>query len=99
MLCKVEGTDVIRLRTCTLSIITTVLYEHSCSSRVQFMLEVLLAVKNNNVNKIPNYDTTHFEHLRKTLKIYIRDGNFVSVMKIGLKVKIYIDDVTKIIFT
>jgi len=60
----------------------------SCAStdaRVQFMLEVLLAVKNNNVNKIPNYDTTHFEHLRKTLKIYIRDGNFVSVMKIGLK--------------
>ncbi len=50
------------------------------------MLEVLLAVKNNNVNKIPNYDPSHFEHLRKSLKTYVREGNFVTEMKIGLKV-------------
>ena len=50
------------------------------------MLEVLLAVKNNNVNKIPNYDPSHFEHLRKSLKSYVREGNFVTEMKIGLKV-------------
>jgi nucleolar MIF4G domain-containing protein 1 len=34
--------------------------------------EILLAVKNNNVNKIPNYDPSHFEHLKKTLKGYLR---------------------------
>jgi len=26
-------------------------------SRVKFMLEVVLAIKNNNIRKIPNYDT------------------------------------------
>eukprot|EP00088_Acartia_fossae_P050313 TRINITY_DN5628_c0_g1_i2.p1 TRINITY_DN5628_c0_g1~~TRINITY_DN5628_c0_g1_i2.p1 ORF type:complete len:821 (+),score=294.37 TRINITY_DN5628_c0_g1_i2:36-2465(+) len=57
----------------------------SSDSRVQFMLDVLLAVKNNNVNKIPNYDPSHFEHLKKILKTFIREGNFVSEMKIGLK--------------
>ena len=34
--------------------------------------DILLAVKNNNVNKIPNYDPSHFEHLKKTMKGYLR---------------------------
>ncbi|XP_023321469.1 nucleolar MIF4G domain-containing protein 1 [Eurytemora carolleeae] len=55
------------------------------NSRVQFMLDVLLAVKNNNVNKIPNYDPSHLDHLRKGLKSHIREGNFVTELKIGLK--------------
>jgi nucleolar MIF4G domain-containing protein 1 len=36
------------------------------------LLDILLAVKNNNVNKIPNYDPSHFEHLKKSLKGYLR---------------------------
>jgi len=52
-------------------------------SRVQFMLEVLMAIKNNNVNKIPNYDPSHFDHLKKSLKTYLREGNFVTELKIG----------------
>jgi len=52
-------------------------------SRVQFMLEVLMAIKNNNVNKIPNYDPSHFEHLKKGLKSHLREGNFVTELKIG----------------
>jgi len=52
-------------------------------SRVQFMLEVLMAIKNNNVNKIPNYDPSHFELLKKGLKTHLREGNFVTELKIG----------------
>jgi len=57
----------------------------SNDSRVQFMLEILLAVKNNNFTKIPNYDPSHFEHLKKILKSFIREGCLVYEMKIGLK--------------
>lgn len=53
-------------------------------SRVKFMLEILMAIKNNNVNKIPNYDPSHFEHLKKTLKSFVREGNYVTEMKVGL---------------
>jgi len=52
-------------------------------TRVNFMLEVLMAIKNNNVNKIPNYDPSHFEHLKKCLKTHLREGNFVTELKIG----------------
>ncbi|XP_064648395.1 nucleolar MIF4G domain-containing protein 1-like isoform X2 [Lineus longissimus] len=41
-------------------------------SRVKFMLEVLLAIRNNNVRKIPNYDPSHLEHLKKLLRGYIK---------------------------
>ena len=54
-------------------------------SRVQFMLEVLTGIKNNNVNKIPNYDPSHFEHLRKNFKVCIREGKFVTEMNISYK--------------
>jgi len=49
----------------------------SCICRLEVMVaEILLAVKNNNVNKIPNYDPSHFEHLKKTLKGYLRSVYF-----------------------
>jgi len=51
---------------------------------VKFMLEILMAIKNNNVNKIPNYDPSHFEHLKKTLKSFVREGNYVTEMKVSL---------------
>ena len=54
-------------------------------TRIQFMLEVLMAIKNNNVNKIPNYDPSHFENLKKGLKNHLREGNFVTEMKIGYR--------------
>ncbi|XP_071942188.1 nucleolar MIF4G domain-containing protein 1-like [Antedon mediterranea] len=37
-------------------------------SRVKFMLEILTAVRNNNLRKIPGYDADHLEHLKKLLK-------------------------------
>jgi len=45
---------------------------------------ILMAIKNNNVNKIPNYDPSHFEHLKKTLKSFVREGNYVTEMKVSL---------------
>ncbi|XP_015512025.2 nucleolar MIF4G domain-containing protein 1 isoform X1 [Neodiprion lecontei] len=54
------------------------------SSRVQFMLDILLAIKNNNMSKIPQYDPTHGEHLKKLMKSLVRKGNYVSQLNISL---------------
>lgn len=53
-------------------------------SRVRFMLDTLLAVKNNNMNKIPQYDHGLVEHFRKLLKGMITSGKYVSTFNIGL---------------
>ncbi|XP_050081437.1 nucleolar MIF4G domain-containing protein 1 homolog, partial [Anopheles maculipalpis] len=53
--------------------------------RVKFMLESLLAVKNNNMNKIPQYDPTLVEHFRKLLKGMITSGKYVSTLNIGIQ--------------
>lgn len=49
------------------------------------MLDILLAIKNNNVTKIPNYDTTYSEHLKKISKNFIRKGNYVTQLNISLE--------------
>ncbi|KAK3766031.1 hypothetical protein RRG08_002272 [Elysia crispata] len=41
-------------------------------SRIRFMLDILMAVRNNNMSKIPNYDPSHIEHLKKIAKNFIR---------------------------
>lgn len=46
------------------------------------MLDVLLAIKNNNVNKIPQYDPTLAEHLRKIVKTLLVNGKYLSTLKI-----------------
>lgn len=48
------------------------------------MLDVLLAIKNNNVNKIPQYDPTLAEHLRKVLKSLLVNGKYVTTLNITL---------------
>ncbi|XP_032455421.1 nucleolar MIF4G domain-containing protein 1 homolog [Nasonia vitripennis] len=57
----------------------------SSNSRIQFMLEVLLAIKNNNMNKIPQYDQSYVEHLKKIIKTLIRKGNTVSQLNLSLE--------------
>ena len=49
------------------------------------MIEVLNGIKNNNVNKIPNYDPSHFDHLKKNLKSCLREGKFVTELNISYK--------------
>lgn len=48
------------------------------------MLDVLLAIKNNNVNKIPQYDPSVAEHLRKILKTLLVNGKYVTTLNITL---------------
>lgn len=48
------------------------------------MLEMLMAIKNNNVSKIPNYDPETVEKMRKSLKIFIRKGNYNAELNITL---------------
>ncbi|ESO82472.1 hypothetical protein LOTGIDRAFT_223242 [Lottia gigantea] len=43
-------------------------------SRIQFMLDIILAIKNNNMRKIPNYDPTRIEHLKQVLNNIVK-GN------------------------
>ncbi|XP_045478475.1 nucleolar MIF4G domain-containing protein 1 homolog [Harmonia axyridis] len=54
-------------------------------SRLRFMLDVLSAVKNNNMLKIPNYDDSYSEHLKKISKNFIRKGNDVTQLNISLE--------------
>lgn len=49
------------------------------------MLEILLAIKNNNVTKIPNYDVSYSEHLKKVMKGLIRKGNYITQLNISLE--------------
>ncbi|XP_053689718.1 nucleolar MIF4G domain-containing protein 1 homolog [Sabethes cyaneus] len=61
-------------------------------ARVKFMLNILLAVKNNNMNKIPQYDPTLVEHFRKILKGMITKGKYVSTLNIGLDDLLNVDE-------
>lgn len=47
-------------------------------------MDVLLAIKNNNVNKIPQYDPTLGEHLRKILRSLLVNGKYVTTLNITL---------------
>lgn len=48
------------------------------------MMDVLLAIKNNNMNKIPQYDPTLGEHLRKILKTLLVNGKYVTTLNITM---------------
>lgn len=48
------------------------------------MMDTLLAIKDNKVNKVLNYDPTHSEHLRKLLRTLLRPGNSISAFEITL---------------
>lgn len=52
--------------------------------RLRYMLDVLLAIKNNNVNKIPSYDPALAEHLRKILRTMLVNGKYVTTLNITL---------------
>ncbi|XP_055699005.1 nucleolar MIF4G domain-containing protein 1 homolog [Phlebotomus papatasi] len=54
------------------------------NTRMKFMLDILVAVKNNNMLKIPNYDPSLAEHLRKVLKGILKNGKYVTTLNITL---------------
>lgn len=49
------------------------------------MLDILLAVKNNNMLKIPNYNPDYVEHLKKIQKSLLRHGKYVSELNISME--------------
>jgi len=49
------------------------------------MLDILLAIKNNNISKIPQYDPSRIEHLKKILKSFIHKGNSVTQFNVTLE--------------
>lgn len=49
------------------------------------MLDVLTAIKNNNVNRIPNYDPALAEHLRRILRTLCVNGKYVTTLNISLE--------------
>ncbi|XP_076675241.1 nucleolar MIF4G domain-containing protein 1 [Andrena cerasifolii] len=61
-------------------------------SRVKFMLDVLLAIKNNNMSKIPQYDPSHMEHLKKVIKSVIRKGNMITQFNVSLEDLLHVDE-------
>jgi nucleolar MIF4G domain-containing protein 1 len=46
------------------------------------MLEIILAIRNNNMTKLPNYDPSHTEHLRKLLRSLTKKGDALSKLNI-----------------
>lgn len=58
--------------------------EMQANPRLRYMLDVLLAIKNNNVNKIPSYDPALAEHLRKILRSMLVNGRYVTTLNITL---------------
>ncbi|XP_061195672.1 nucleolar MIF4G domain-containing protein 1-like [Saccostrea echinata] len=56
------------------------------SSHVKYMLEVIMAIKNNNMRKIPNYDPEHQEHLKKVARGILRGSTLgEGMLHISLK--------------
>lgn len=48
------------------------------------MLDVLLAIKNNNMSKIPDYDPDLVDRLRKLQRALLRSGSSITELKISL---------------
>ncbi|KAI9555981.1 hypothetical protein GHT06_018539 [Daphnia sinensis] len=52
-------------------------------TRIRFMLEILLAIRNNNMTKIPNFDLSHTDHLRKILRSITKKGDALCKLNIS----------------
>lgn len=57
-------------------------------SRVRFMLEIITNLRSNNLRKIPGYDPSEIEHLRKTLHSVTRE----SGQKVSIQLKISLEE-------
>jgi len=62
-------------------------------SRVRFMLDIITALKNNNLRKIPQYDVTVVEDMKKLLK-QINHGK--DSLNSGVQLKLSLDDLLNV---
>lgn len=63
--------------------------------RLRFMVDILNAVKNNNMTKLPQYDPELAENLRKQLKGMLRNEKYVVTLNITLEDLLRADKVGK----
>lgn len=63
--------------------------------RLKFMVDILNAVKNNNINKIPRFDPELHENLRKKLKAMLRNDKYVITLNITIEDLLRADTVGK----
>ncbi|XP_067642853.1 nucleolar MIF4G domain-containing protein 1 homolog [Eurosta solidaginis] len=63
--------------------------------RLKFMVDTLNAVKNNNNNKIPQFDPELAENLRKRLKAMLRNDKYVTTLNITMDDLLRVDQVGK----
>ncbi|XP_023297218.2 nucleolar MIF4G domain-containing protein 1 homolog [Lucilia cuprina] len=63
--------------------------------RLKFMVDILNAVKNNNINKIPKFDPELHENLRKKLKAMLRNDKYVITLNITMEDLLRADTVGK----
>ncbi|XP_001354051.3 nucleolar MIF4G domain-containing protein 1 homolog [Drosophila pseudoobscura] len=63
--------------------------------RLRFMVDILNAVKNNNMNKLPQYDPELAENLRKRLKAMLKNDRYVVTLNIALADLLRADKVGK----
>lgn len=63
--------------------------------RLKFMVDILNAVKNNNINKIPHFDPELAENLRKRLKAMLRNDKYVTTLNITMDDLLRADQVGK----
>lgn len=63
--------------------------------RLKFMIDILNAVKNNNINKIPKFDPSLHENLRKKLKAMLRNDKYVITLNITMEDLLRADTVGK----
>lgn len=52
--------------------------------RAKYMIDVLKAIKSNNVNKIPKYDPNLYDNLRKKLRAMLSKDKYVTALNIPL---------------
>lgn len=63
--------------------------------RLKFMVDILNAVKNNNINKIPQFDPELGENLRKKLKAMLTNDKYVITLNITIDDLLRADEVGK----
>ncbi|EDW50196.1 nucleolar MIF4G domain-containing protein 1 homolog [Drosophila sechellia] len=63
--------------------------------RLRFMVDILNAVKNNNMQKLPQYDPELAENLRKRLKAMLKNDRYVVTLNITLQDLLRADKVGK----
>ncbi|KAH8262430.1 hypothetical protein KR026_005088 [Drosophila bipectinata] len=75
--------------------ISTAPLELKENPRLRFMVDILNAVKNNNTQKLPQYDPELAENLRKRLKAMLKNDRYVVTLNITLEDLLRADKVGK----